>query len=114
MLIYVDDIIVTSSSQEAVSALLSDLRKDFALKDLGDLHYFLGIEVRQEKGNLLLSQEKYTQEILARVVMQNCKPSPTPLSTTEKLSKFEGEPLGAEDSTRYRSIVGALQYLTLT
>jgi hypothetical protein len=114
MLIYVDDIIVTSSSQEAVSALLFDLRKDFALKDLGDLHYFLGNEVCQDKGNLLLSQEKYAQEILARVVMQNCKPSPTPLSTTEKLSKFEGEPLGAEDSTRYRSIVGALQYLTVT
>lgn len=54
MLIYVDDIIVTGSSKEAVSALLFDLRKDFALKDLGDLHYFLGIEMRQKEGSLLL------------------------------------------------------------
>lgn len=46
MLIYVDDIIVTSSSKEVVTALLSDLRKDFSLKNLGDLHYFLGIEVQ--------------------------------------------------------------------
>lgn len=46
--------------------------------------------------------------------MKNCKPSSTPLSTTEKLSRFEGEALGVEDSTRYRSIVGVLQYLTLT
>ena len=42
MLIYVDDIIVTGNSKEAVTALLGDLKQDFALKDLGDLHYFLG------------------------------------------------------------------------
>jgi hypothetical protein len=47
LLIYVDDIIVTSSSSEAVTSLLSDLRSDFALKDLEDLHYFLGIEVKR-------------------------------------------------------------------
>jgi histone deacetylase 1/2 len=45
MLVYVDDIIVASSSQEAVDALLRDLEKDFAIKDLGELHYFLGIQV---------------------------------------------------------------------
>ena len=47
MLIYADDIIVTGSSKEAVAALLKDLKKDFASKDLGGLHYFLGIEVRR-------------------------------------------------------------------
>jgi hypothetical protein len=47
MLIYVDDIIVVSSSIEAVVALLRDLKVSFALKDLGDLHYFLGIEVKK-------------------------------------------------------------------
>ena len=114
MLIYVDDIIVTSSSQEAVTALLQDLRKDFALKDLGDLHYFLGIEVKKEKNGISLSQEKYAQDILTRAGMKKCKPSPTPLSASEKLSKFEGTLLNYEDSTKYRSIVGALQYLTLT
>ena len=46
--------------------------------------------------------------------MINCKPAPTPLSVSEKLSRFEGDLLNTEDSTRYRSIVGALQYLTLT
>jgi histone deacetylase 1/2 len=81
MLIYVDDIIVTSSSSEAVMALLMDLRKDFALKDLGDLHYFLGIEVKRDKEGLLLSQEKYAQEILTWVGMTKCKASSTPLST---------------------------------
>lgn len=106
MLIYVDDIIVTSSSSDAILALLLDLKKDFALKDLGDLHYFLGIEVQRNKNSLLLSQNKYAQEILTRVGMMLCKPSPTPLSTTEKLSRFEGDPLNSKDSTRYRSVVG--------
>jgi histone deacetylase 1/2 len=114
MLIYVDDIIVTSSSSEAVTALLQDLKKDFALKDLGDLHYFLGIEVTKCKDGILLTQEKYAHDLLTRVGMTKCKSSSTPLSASEKLSRHEGEALSAEDSTRYRSIVGALQYLTLT
>ena len=114
MLIYVDDIIVASSSQEVVSALLRDLHAEFAIKDLGDLHYFLGIQVQQRKGELLMSQERYATDILKRVNMQLCKPVHMPLSTTEKLSIDEGTRLGTEDSTRYRSVVGALQYLTLT
>ena len=62
----------------------------------------------------MLTQEKYASEILTRVGMKDCKPAPTPLSSTEKLSAFDGELLEPEDSTRYRSVVGALQYLTLT
>ena len=113
MLVYVDDIIVASSSQDATVALLADLRRDFALKDLGDLHYFLGIEVKKVKDGILLTQEKYFMDILKRAGMINCKVSNMPLSTSEKLSKEGGEPLGAEESTRHRSMVGALQYLNL-
>ena len=95
MLIYVDDIIVTSSSNEAVTALLKDLNSEFALKDLGDLHFFLGIEVkRNSEGGLHLSQEKYATDLLNRVGLQGCKPAPTPLSSSEKLSLAEGEPDG--------------------
>jgi histone deacetylase 1/2 len=112
--VYVDDIIVTSSSNNAITALLQDLRHAFALKDLGDLHYFLGIEVKKSKVGITLTQEKYALELLHRVGMKNCKICPTPLSASEKLSIKEGDPLRLEDGTRYRSIVGALQYLTLT
>ncbi|WVZ67619.1 hypothetical protein U9M48_016671 [Paspalum notatum var. saurae] len=114
MLIYVDDIIVTGSSDAAVSALLQDLRADFALKDLGELNFFLGMEVKKINDGIMLSQEKYAADILKRSRMSNCKPCTTPLSVSEKLSRYEGKPLGLKDSTNYRSIVGALQYLTLT
>jgi histone deacetylase 1/2 len=114
VLIYVDDIIVTSSSDKAISALLHDLRHDFALKDLGPLHFFLGIEVKQTHDGLRLTQEKYAADILTKVGMLQCTSSPTPLSSSESLSLIQGDPLGPDDSTQYRSIVGALQYLTLT
>jgi histone deacetylase 1/2 len=112
VLIYVDDIIVTSSSDKAILALLHDLNVDFSLKDLGDLHFFLGIEVKKTQNGLLLTQEKYDADLLAKVGMKDCTTSPTPLSSTEKLSLTEGSPLEPDDSTQYRSIVGALQYLT--
>ncbi|KAK1682449.1 hypothetical protein QYE76_043297 [Lolium multiflorum] len=99
MLVYVDDIIVVSSSSAAVTALLSDLRMDFALKDLGSLHYFLGIAVKHLPHGVLLSQEQYVSDILQRVGMGECKPVTTPLSTSEKLSLTEGDPLSAEDAT---------------
>uniref|UniRef100_A0ACD5WYA4 Uncharacterized protein n=1 Tax=Avena sativa TaxID=4498 RepID=A0ACD5WYA4_AVESA len=114
ILIYVDDIIVTSSSDQAITALLHNLRLDFALKDLGDLHFFLGLEVHRQPNGLLLNQEKYATDLLHRVGMRDCTSCPTPLSTNDTLSLTDGSPLGPEGITRYRSIVGALQYLTLT
>jgi hypothetical protein len=114
MLVYIDDIIVTGSCDKTISTLLKELRSEFALKELGDLHFFLGIEVNQTSDGIFLSQEKYALDLLQRVGMKNCKPSPTSLSSSEKLSAFKGEPLTAEDCTRHRSIVGGLEYLTIT
>jgi hypothetical protein len=62
-LINVDDIIVLSSSDLAITAL-NDLRANFALKDLSSLHYFLGIEVKSSTDGIVLTQEKYTKDIL--------------------------------------------------
>jgi histone deacetylase 1/2 len=114
MLVYVDDIIVVSSCSKAVEALLQDLRTDFALKDLGQMSYFLGIEVKKVKEGIFLSQQKYAFDIVKRANMHLCKPLNTPLSPSEKLSVETGTKLGVQDSTTYRSLVGALQYLTLT
>jgi hypothetical protein len=114
VLVYVDDIITASSSQKATKQLLHKLSQEFKLKDLGDLHYFLGIEVHKVSNGIVLTQEKYALDLLQRVGMGDCKPVVSPMSTSEKLSVFEGSPLGQHDSTQCRSIVGALQYLTLT
>jgi hypothetical protein len=114
LLVYVDDIIVASSSSTAVAALLRDLKDDFALKDLEPLRYFLGIEVKQIADGIHLSQAKYTANILARVGMVSCKGVTTPLLVNTKLSTVKGELLGPADATKYCSMVGALQYLTLT
>jgi hypothetical protein len=114
VLIYIDDIIVTSSSNYAITALLRDLNKNFAIKDLGGLHFFLGTKVKKTCNGLLLTQEKYASDLLNKVGMHGCKLAPTPLSSSEQLSLSGGTPLCPEDRTQYRSIVGALQYLTLT
>ena len=66
------------------------------------------------RDGILLTQEKYARDVLQRVNMMDCKPVATPLSTSEKLSAHEGNLLGPRDATTYRSVVGALQYLTLT
>lgn len=113
VLIYVDDIVIASSSNQAVEKLLKQLHKDFALKDLGMLHYFLGIEVIQKKDGIVLNQKRYIGDILSRANMSNCKPISTPLASSERLSKTEGVALIEEKGSKYRSIVGALQYLTI-
>ena len=114
-LVYVDDIIVVSSCNATIDRLLLQLRDDFALKDLGPLHYFLGIEVVPcSDGALLLTQSKYAKDLLFKAGLKDCKPMPTPLSVSEKLSATVGDILDDVTATRYRSIVGGLQYLTLT
>jgi histone deacetylase 1/2 len=114
VLVYVDDIIVASSSVDATKALLKDLEKEFALKDLGELHYFLRIEVKRTSEGLLLTQQRYAANVIKRANMEKSKAIDTPISTAEKLSLSDGMRLGPIDSTKYRSMVGALQYLTLT
>jgi hypothetical protein len=105
ILVYVDYIIVARFSQTATMALLRNL-EEFALKDLDDLHFFLGIEVSKINGGILLSQRKYAMDLVKRAGMNSCKIVGTPISTTEKLSSHIGDPLGPNDATKFRSIVG--------
>jgi hypothetical protein len=114
VLVYVDDIIIASSSSKVVDALMRKLNQEFALKDLGDLHYFLGIEVKRTNKGLLMTQERYALDILQCVNMSTCKAVSTPISLCEKLLVNDGEPLWTQRCKSDRSIVGALLYLTLT
>jgi hypothetical protein len=112
MLIYVDDIIVTGNKLSVIQSLIVKLQQQFPLKDLGDLGFFLGIQVTRSPASLHLSQAKYIADILYRTRMLGAKPSVSPCSTGTKLSHFDGEPL--VDPTEYRQVVGALQYCTIT
>jgi histone deacetylase 1/2 len=113
-LVYVDDIILISSSTLAADALIASLGKDFAVKDLGTLHYFLGLEVATYGSGLLMTQKKYSLDILHGAGMLKCKPTATPMSSTEKITAVDGTLLTSDEATEYRSIVGGLQYLTIT
>jgi hypothetical protein len=112
VLIYVDDILVTSNSCPAISHLICRLQCEFAVKDLGHLSYFLGIQATRGSQDLFLSQTKYITDLLHRTKMEGSKLAPTPCASGGKLSRFAGNPL--DDPTVYRYIVGALQYCTLT
>jgi histone deacetylase 1/2 len=114
MLVYVDDIVIAGSTPEVVDRLVRSLMDTFPIKDLGKLDYFLGLEASYNSGGMMLTQRKYALDLLHRVNMENCKSTSTPLSTSESLSRVSGTMLGSEDSFRYRSVVGGLQYLTLT
>lgn len=112
LLLYVDDIVLTASSTPLLQRVIEHLRQAFAMKDLGPLHFFLGIKVTRNKHGFFLSQASYAEEILDRAGMTNCNIAPTPIDTKPKLSSQEGNL--ASDGEFYRSIIGALQYLTLT
>ncbi|KAH9688627.1 retrovirus-related pol polyprotein from transposon RE1 [Citrus sinensis] len=116
ILIYVDDILVTGPDSVLLEAFITKLSKAFALKDLGLVSYFLGIEVSYTDHGMHLSQTKYIKDLLTKTSMQNCKETETPFSTGYKLERIAKGSLGAEfeNPTLYRSLVGGLQYLVLT
>lgn len=112
-LVYVDDIILTGSSPLLITELISKLNAKFNLKQLGNLDYFLGIEVRKtDRGSLILSQAKYVIELLNKANLLDANPITTPMISGCKLSRFGNDSL--TDPHLYRSIVGTLQYVTLT
>ncbi|KAK2361886.1 hypothetical protein QL285_086993 [Trifolium repens] len=112
LLLYVDDIILATSNDDLRKSIIASLSSEFAMKNLGSLNYFLGISVTRHKGGLFLSQRKYAEEIIDRAGMVSCKPSPTPVDTKPKVSAKTGNPF--KDPKKYRSLAGALQYLTFT
>lgn len=82
------------------------------MTDLGDLHFFLGFDVCRSPDGLFLSQRQYAVDLLHRAGMSECHSTATPVDTKAKLSATDGAPVS--DPTEYRSLIGALQYLTLT
>jgi len=111
IVIYVDDLIITRDSDAYIFDLKKLLKQKFEMKDLGELRYFLGIEVVQSPKGIWLLQRQYALNKLSKYGMMGCKPISIPLEQNVKLSANEGDLV--EDTTMYRHIVGSLIYMTI-
>jgi hypothetical protein len=112
LLLYVDDIVLTTSTADLLQRTIITLQWEFEMKDLESLHHFLGITAKRRTQGLFLHQHQYAIDILERAGMSDFKPCSTPVDTQAKLSEDDG-PL-VVDATSYRSLTGTLQYLTFT
>ncbi|KAL8117740.1 hypothetical protein AgCh_015573 [Apium graveolens] len=110
--VYVDDLLVTGTSIEAIVEFKTQMTKSFDMIDLGKLTYYLGIEVVQRDGYICLKQAGYTKKILHKTGMFECNPTRIPMHPKEINNKDEGGKL--VDSTNFKSIIGGLRYLIYT
>ena len=110
--IYVDDLIVGGDNVAEIEHVKTLLKHEFDKKDLGELWYFLGIEIVRTKEGIWLSQRQYALDMLSKYGMADCKPILMPLDQNLKLRADEGQVL--DDVTMYREIVGSLIYLTIS
>lgn len=83
LLVYADDLILTGNRDDVMQTFISTLHKEFAIKDLASLNYFLGLEVTTMNNGLFLSQTKYAHDVLDRAGLIDSKPTHTPLSEYE-------------------------------
>ncbi|XP_066361181.1 uncharacterized mitochondrial protein AtMg00810-like [Miscanthus floridulus] len=112
ILLYVDDMILKVSTSNLLQHIIVKLKAEFTVKDMGPVSYFLGINVQRTSDGFFLSQAQYVEDLIERAAMQNCKSVTTPAETKQKTSTTAGNLL--TDPTFYRSMAGALQYLTVT
>lgn len=112
VLVYVDDIIIPSNNDAAVSQLKVDLVTAFKLRDLGPLKYFLGLEIALSNKGISVCQKKYTLELLKEIGLLACEPSTIPMDPSVKLCEDSVEPV-LEDPAHYRRLVGEMMYLML-
>ena len=84
-IVYVDDIIVTGNDLDEIRRLKGKLAKEFEIKDLGTLRYFLGIEVARSSKGIFISQRKYVLDLLQETGMLGCKPGDTSIDPNHKL-----------------------------
>eukprot|EP00253_Pinus_taeda_P001841 PITA_01841 len=111
LVLYVDDLFLTGSSR-LIEDYKKNLATEFDMKDLGLMHYLLGLEVWQQKGEIFLGQGRYATEILKRFEMGDCRPMAMPMITNWK--KIDASEDKDVDPTLYRQLIGSLMYLVNT
>ncbi|XP_024018613.1 uncharacterized protein LOC112090776 [Morus notabilis] len=105
------DIAIAGNNEESIQSLVNRLNIEFALKDLGKLHFFLGLEVQHFPEGITLSHGKYTKDLLNRAKLLESSHFNTPMALKPQPMPQDSKLVNA---TEYRSLVGALQYLTYT
>ncbi|GJX16570.1 putative RNA-directed DNA polymerase [Tanacetum coccineum] len=115
LLVYVDDIVITSNCVDEINEFKIYLKSKFNIKDLGSLKYFLGIKVIRTSNNLCLTQRKYCLELLKEYGLLGCKPASTPMEPNSVLLYVptDSDPL-LDNITGYQQLLGKLIYLTHT
>ncbi|GKV17686.1 hypothetical protein SLEP1_g28155 [Rubroshorea leprosula] len=108
--IYVDDIVFGATDDFLCQEFSKAMQGEFEMSMMGELNFFLGLQIKQSKEGICINQSKYTKEMLKKFGMETCKPIATPMSTLINLDKDEGgKPI---DPKLYRSMIGSLLYLT--
>jgi hypothetical protein len=112
ILLYVDVMIITGNDLSGIRDLQHFLSQNFEMKDLGQLNYFLGLEVTSSSAGYYLSQVKYASDLLSKAGLMDSKTCTSSLERNIRLLATDGESLS--DATLYRQLVGSLIYLTVT
>ncbi|GJU51603.1 putative ribonuclease H-like domain-containing protein [Tanacetum coccineum] len=108
--VYVDDIIFGSTKKELCNAFEKLMHEKFQMSSMGELTFFLGLQVQQNKDGIFISQDKYVVEILNKFRFIEVKTASTPMETQKPLLKDEDSE--EMDVYMYRSMIGSLTYLT--
>ena len=110
LLLYVDDMNITSDDLSGIEELMDFLSQQFEMKDLGHLSYLLGLEITHSIDGLYITQAKYASDLLSRVGLTDSKTIDTPVELNAHLTPSGGKPLS--NPSLYRRLVGSLVYLT--
>ncbi|GJZ64593.1 retrovirus-related pol polyprotein from transposon TNT 1-94 [Tanacetum coccineum] len=108
--IYVDDIIFGSTCQDMCDEFAKIMHDKFEMSMMGELNFFLGLQIKQIEDGIFFNQSKYIKEMLKKFGLEESKPMKTPMSSDTKLTK--DKECESVDSTKYRGMIGSLLYLT--
>ena len=111
LVIFVDDIIFGGNDDES-EEFAEEMKKEFEMSMIGEMKYFLGLQIVQNKEGIFISQTKYLKDLLKMFGLETCKPIGTPMVTRHKLSTKDETP--TIEQKKCRSMIGLLQYLTHT
>ena len=108
--IYVDDIIFGATNEKLCQVFAKHMQDEFEMSMMGELTYFLGLQIKQTNEGIFINQAKYTKELLKKFGMDTASTHDTPMHIKTKLEKEEDKP--NVDSKLYRGMIGSLLYLT--